>query len=257
MLRPVLDPSPAEWISSRLGGAFGAACRTVPRGYPAYARICHPAERDRGGWASWSDAATETGRRAHGGMQWHAVVGSPDPVNLTGSLWRGTPPDRGNLPAHTLTALLAVLGSHTSTSDTWFCLWEGYGWADATLSREHLDAPRLRHPGRDYVMFGGPLTAATELGWRPRPSWFEAQSPNLFWPDDRAWCVATEIDFDTTLVAGEAALIDALVKTPSLEAWRIESDTSLAADADLINRVGGKVSALPVPPCSGRTRRDP
>ncbi|RSN65328.1 hypothetical protein DMH01_02760 [Amycolatopsis sp. WAC 04182] len=238
MLRPVLDPSPAEWISPRLGGAFGAAGRTVPRGYAAYARLCHPAERDRGGWASWGEAAAETGRRAHGAMQWHALVGSPDPVNLTGSLWRGSPPGRGTLPSHSLTALLAVLGDHTSASDAWFGLWDGYGWADeATLSREHLDAPRLRHPGRDYLLFRGPLTSATELGWRPRPNWFEAQSPNLFWPDDRAWCVATEVDFDSTLVAGEEALVDALVKAPGLEVWRIESDTSLAADGDRINQL--------------------
>ncbi|MEU3626616.1 hypothetical protein [Amycolatopsis coloradensis] len=116
MLRPILDPTPAEWISSRLGGGFGAACRTVPRGYAAYARLCHPAERDRGGWANWSEAAAETGRRAHGAMQWHALVGSPDPVNLTGSLWRGSPPGRGTLPSHSLAALPAVLGDHTSTS---------------------------------------------------------------------------------------------------------------------------------------------
>jgi hypothetical protein len=238
VLLPVLDPSLADWISSRLGGAFGAATRAVPRGYDAYVRICHPAERDRGGWANWREAAAETGRRAHATMQWHALVGSPDPVNLTGSLWRGTPPDRGNLPQHTLAALLDVLADHTSTSDTWFCLWDGYGWVDSVnLTREQLDGPRLRHPGRDYLMFGGPLAAATELGWRPRPNWFEAQSPNLFWPDDRAWCVATEIDFDSTLVAGEEALVDALLKTPGLDAWRIEPDDSLAADADRINHV--------------------
>jgi hypothetical protein len=29
-----------------------------------------------------------------------------------------------------------------------------------------------------------------------------AESPCLFWPADRAWCVATEVDFDSTLVSG-------------------------------------------------------
>ncbi|MEU3626615.1 hypothetical protein [Amycolatopsis coloradensis] len=105
------------------------------------------------------------------------------------------------------------------------------------MSREQLDAPRLRHPGREYLMFAGPLASAKKLGWRPRPNWFEAQSPNLFWPDDRAWCVATEIDFDSTLVAGEEALIDALLKAPGPEVWRIEPDTSLAADGDRVDHV--------------------
>jgi hypothetical protein len=30
-------------------------------------------------------------------MQWHTIVGSPDPLNFTGSLWPGEAPERGNL----------------------------------------------------------------------------------------------------------------------------------------------------------------
>ena len=43
------DVSPAEWIAPRLTGGFGAVTRTVPCGYPAYARICHPAGARDGG----------------------------------------------------------------------------------------------------------------------------------------------------------------------------------------------------------------
>ena len=38
-----------------------------------------------------------------------------------------------------------------------------------------------------------------EAGWRP---FCVPRSPNLFWPSDHAWCVATEIDLLFTLVAG-------------------------------------------------------
>jgi hypothetical protein len=31
-------------------------------------------------------------------------------------------------------------------------------------------------------------------------------SPNLFWPAERARCMATEIDFDTTIVADSSEL---------------------------------------------------
>ena len=36
--------------------------------------------------------------------------------------------------------------------------------------------------------------------------------PNLWWPDDRAWCVASEIDLDYTLVGGPDELCVELVR---------------------------------------------
>jgi hypothetical protein len=39
-----------------------------------------------------------------------------------------------------------------------------------------------------------------------------------WWPDDRAWCVATEIDLGWTYVGGSAALISDVVANPRLEA---------------------------------------
>ena len=74
------------------------------------------------------------------------------------------------------------------------------------------------------------------IGYRITDSWFDAQSPNLFWPDDRQWCVATEIDFDSTLVAGSDALIDELMHTPLLETLPIQPGDSLQITADRINR---------------------
>lgn len=65
---------------------------------------------------------------------------------------------------------------------------------------------------RDYLLFTGPVTAATAFRNDP---WF--QSPNLWWPEDRAWFVATEIDGYSTYIGGEQACIDALVAHPHLE----------------------------------------
>jgi len=61
------------------------------------------------------------------------------------------------------------------------------------------------------------------------------QSPNLLWPVDRSWCVATEIDFDSTLVGGSAELIAAVLANPDLEAFPVRPDDSLQADADTVN----------------------
>ncbi len=43
-------------------------------------------------------------------------------------------------------------------------------------------------------------------------------APNLWWPDDGAWFVATEIDFVSTYLAGGTEAIQAVLTEPDLEA---------------------------------------
>lgn len=62
-----------------------------------------------------------------------------------------------------------------------------------------------------------------------------AQSPSIVWPDDHSWVLATEIDFDSTLVAGTTALIRELAQTPGLEVLPISSDSDLTGDGDVLN----------------------
>ena len=61
------------------------------------------------------------------------------------------------------------------------------------------------------------------------------QSPNLLWPADRAWFLATEIDFDSTLVAGDTDFIADVLACPALESWQVHPHDSLASDGDTIN----------------------
>jgi hypothetical protein len=63
------------------------------------------------------------------------------------------------------------------------------------------------------------------------------EAPNLIWPENRLWFVASEVDFDSTLVGGNAALIDGIVESSKLEAWRIRPTDSLADDADKVNSI--------------------
>jgi hypothetical protein len=90
-------------------------------------------------------------------------------------------------------------------------------------------------PDRDYLLFEGPLEAATELGRHLPGGVFFPQSPNLFWPHDRAWCAASEIDLFCTLVGGSNALAESLVSEPRLEAWRVFAHDPVSADSDEIN----------------------
>jgi len=92
--------------------------------------------------------------------------------------------------------------------------------------------PRVYLPGRDYLLFEGLLEGATDFGWYLTRDHFVPQSPNLFWPEDHAWCIASEIDLYCTLVGGPHALL----ANPALEAWRVFPDDPVTSDSDEINR---------------------
>jgi len=227
------DASPADWLAARLGGSFGAAGRTIPHGFAAYARILHPSADASGRPVRWSRVAELTGSEVHATAQWDAIAGSDDGAYVE--------PPCGNLPIEPLVALCDLLAAHSSSTDAgFFCLWEGRGQLSAVplhsaLNAAELGSTRVSLPGRDYLLLRGPLSATAELArYDGDLPW--TQSPNLFWPADRSWCVATEIDFDSTLVGGSAELVAAVLRSAELEAWPIDLDDSLASDGDRVNR---------------------
>ena len=86
--------------------------------------------------------------------------------------------------------------------------------------------------GRSYLLFEGPKAAWTTWPGM-EPHW--PQSANLIWPAERSWCIATEIDWDSTLVAGSAALVRALLADPRLETFAVWYDDDLSWRGDLVN----------------------
>ena len=89
-----------------------------------------------------------------------------------------------------------------------------------------LQAPVFELPGRQYLLFAGPIGAALSIGWWVTPTSFIAQSPSLMWPDNHAWCVATDVDFDSTLIGGNLETINAILANPHLEAWQIDPEST-------------------------------
>ena len=236
----------ADWIRERLHPFAQDVGSVVPAGFAAYARIFHPAsiEGRPGVDVRWSEVAAQSGKKVHPEMQFHALVSEPGV----------DPPREGVLSQTQAKALVALLARHTTTPNScWLCLWEGYGylnpgamvalvaarppfarlrvglgrlqlrWSRPRLPRP--DGPRVRLPGRDYLLFHAPLTEA--MGWE--------DGPNLWWPDDRAWCVASEIDFPYTYVAGPQGLIDAIVQDPSIEALPATDTDEISYSSDKIN----------------------
>jgi hypothetical protein len=172
----------------------------------------------------------------------------------------------GTMPPATLAALCDVLTRRTGSADRcWFCVWDGYhsgvssrvtatftasapppsGRAaegeesesaggeslDAGLPAEIVNGPVVALPERTYLLLGGSLYAACELSV-PGVSF---QSPNLFWPDDHAWCVATEIDLDSTYLGGSPALVRDLLADERLEACPVSEDDLVWVTSDEVN----------------------
>jgi hypothetical protein len=263
-LQPVADVSVGAWIAPRLGPFGSSVGSIVPRGFEAYARVLHPpTAANDDARVSWAEVCAATGHEPHALMAWDDIAGvvetRVDRTLVRTSAWSGGEPEEGNLDPRALRALCRRLEAHPSEAQRcFFALWEGYGWIHGSpavdtlrpeptswvgrfirrlrrrpdavppgLPEEAVAGPRLRHPGREYLLFSGPLHAATALGWQADHDWFLPQSPNLFWPEDHAWCVATEIDLRSTLIGGTAQLIASLVGEVELEAWPVSPDDSV------------------------------
>jgi hypothetical protein len=223
---------------------------------------------------TWAEIAAACGTELHALAQFHAIARrwQYDHRNPVG--WAGENPEEGNLDLAQLGALCEVLASRDRPDRHCFlAFWDGYGgtpaaWRNGPLIQQkfrqyilfegRLDAVvdasiafERRHPDPGDPSVGMHQTSAaasTALdddvehdrerkdGERNDVAAIEwAQSPNQWWPDDHSWCVATEIDFDSTLVAGTRQLIDTVLNDPRLEAFEVQPDDDLTYGGDHIN----------------------
>jgi hypothetical protein len=245
----------ADWIGARLHPfkAYDVGA-VIPTGFAAYARILHPAStwRDRAD-VRWSEVAASSGKTIHPLVQFHAIATPVPGRELEAKPWSGEP-ETGTLSDRQARALSRLGEKHMSTPEAcWFCLWEGFGYFApggmiearayfAEGSPRHL--PRLPfsfqkkpsrrsvagkrvtpNDARSYLLFTGSVGEA--VGWE--------DGPNIWWPDDRAWCVASEIDLPYSYVGGSAALIEELVADPEVEALPARLEDPVTYDSDRIN----------------------
>lgn len=257
LLEYVDDLTPAKWIAERLHPFAQDAGSIIPPGFDAYARIFHPATRRLGDLmapVTWREIAEANLRAYHPEMQFGALValvGTPTaPRSQSGLFDQG--PRTATLRLDDATALVDVLAHHTMTPGRcWFAAWEGFGsLEDGSMAlhtfgggtKERLTPddyrekpkqhPTFKLPGRGYYLARGPIHAALETVYGMR---WDYQSASLWWPDDRAWCVATEIDFDWTYVGGSKECIAAVLSSPDLEALPARLSDGVHYDSDPLN----------------------
>jgi hypothetical protein len=132
--------------------------------------------------------------------------------------------------------LVASIGVRYTSTPTlaWFAIWEGHGfgnstthlawrdppaddaerqWREAERERQHIadrehnttmgsalaSVARFDLPGRAYHLTRGSLSAMTDLRYPGDEGW---RNPDLFWPNDRSWFAATDVDFWSLYVGG-------------------------------------------------------
>jgi hypothetical protein len=253
------DVHQADWIAPRLAPWEDEYTITivVPAGFEAYARVLHPAETLDSGdrLVRWADVAAWSGMPLRKDAQFHSIA--LPPAAPSGPLLYGSQgPQEGSLYVPDAEVLAAILRDWTATpEDCWFCVWDGFGWDTAStfaaftetgqppeiieeprqdpVPAQVREGPRVHLPHRDYLLYRGPAEAVVTLASLDG-TW--GQCPNLWWPADRAWCVASEIDLQWTYVGGPRGLIDAILADGRIEALP-------AAPNDPVSRVEDWVTA--------------
>jgi hypothetical protein len=143
----------------------------------------------------------------------------------------------GTLPESAAKALVSILAAQ---GEIWIGLWDGYGFlypdrGTRWLSASRAEAPsepvvlpwrtppypdrgrrRFKLPHRDFLLYRG---RAEQI-----PGWMGG--PNLWWPDDRSWCVASEIDLPWTYAGGASDLIAKILADKALQARPLSLDES-------------------------------
>lgn len=223
---------------------------------------------------TWARAAESHGTTMHATVQWSALTRGIDDFAAPGDGRRLGHPSLGRLPPEQLAALVRLLPT-TTPDDVTIAVWVGWGELPAgsrhiglyfplgVSRRERLRAEEearrereealdpavasavrrerglLELPNREYVLLTTTVDELADPTWPERAGlgWMNGDGPMpaLVWPADRAWCIGSEIDFDSTVVAGPAEAITAIVRSNEVEALIVRPEDDLGAFADHVN----------------------
>ncbi|MFI7743120.1 hypothetical protein [Kocuria rhizosphaericola] len=258
----ILHPAPGHRRTPDPGtaGSSGPARTTEGRG---------PVD-DEASW-TWGRVAAETGSTVHPQVQWRQVAGDAGETVVLRGGWVLGPPETGRLEPDLLARLMVLAAPATTTpQELMLGVWDGWGelyphrsaplvregatarerraaraelWAavvaavDPEVARALAHGPLLELPDRRYVLLQTTAHELSDPAWPRRAGigWHHelpGPMPQLIWPADRAWCVASEIDWDSTVVGGSHDLITSVLEDGVLEAVRIEPSDDLSWDGD-------------------------
>jgi hypothetical protein len=235
------DVHQGDWVKRRLDDpSTGMVSSIVPAGFEAYARLLHPVETAQHGarLVRWREVANWGNQTLTPQSDWLSVA-MPQYRPKLPRPWKSQGPMKGTLYRDDAHVLAAIAGNFTASPQRcWCCIWDGFGWWSRSwllppghlatsppptpIPTEAREWPKVQTQYRNYFLYEESLKDsfmdAVEL--------LEGHSPNLWWPFDHAWCVSTEIDLDSTYVAGSRSFIDAVIESEGLEAFEVGPDDS-------------------------------
>lgn len=231
----------------------------------------HPIVEERA-W-TWARFAARTGRHVHPLVQWVALSGQEPPAAVGfDDGWTVGPPEEGQLDQAVLATLAEHLRAATTTPDDLVAaVWDGWGdlnsgsaWSSFVVGepseeqlrqlQEQAEQRRIRKaaaaralasptfawPGREFHLLSASLALFSETDWldgTPVDVWPAAgHTPQMLWPEDHSWVLATEIDWDCTIIAGSRDLVAEVLDDPRLEAFAVADTDDLTWTSDRINR---------------------
>ncbi|HTZ63241.1 MAG TPA: hypothetical protein VMB51_03990 [Solirubrobacteraceae bacterium] len=255
------DASAAEWVLANVRDFNYTVGSIVPTVFEAYARVFHPAQRglwDASEEVRWTEVAAGNSRVMHPAAEWGSLTGSWQ-IDSQPGLWEAAP-DVGRLPAMLGKRLADVLAGLTELEQGRYGVWEGWGRPALFVPREEVPeedrqhaeederrvlregeveiaawrdlldhAPKFALPHRTMHLLTGALSAVSAFYENHR------NPPSLWWPEDRAWCVGTDIDLMTTYVGGSRRAIEELLADEQLEVLPVSVDQGVTWKADTIN----------------------
>jgi hypothetical protein len=233
-VRWLRDTSPAAWATSLLDESFDQVSALVPGGYEAYARLVHPPQSGpRVGTLPIAErrflidilrAETTTPARC-----WFCVAETRG-LDDQGVAERVRLPSGG--PRYLLHAGPIEMALASPPEKTVRLVIK----KDATLAEIGEDLKAQAGPQYGFL-FPKDATAAELAEALNGASWsvLAEQSPGLWWPDDRAWFVATGGDLTSSYVGGSRRLVDRLKAEPKLQAFVANLTDSLFEARDTID----------------------
>lgn len=210
-LRAEPDAACAAWIFDALApmdepGVPLCVSAFVPRQFEAVVRVLHPWCDESQQAVRWSTVAKRAGYPTIDAFS----SAQRYPLESVAGMY---PTEEGEVDARTAEALIGVLRNATATpEDVTFAVWVGWGDIPPAL---FPGAAQVRQPIRDYFLLRGPIDGVLSPINTHRSD--DTARAALWWPQDRSWVVATEIDFSWTFVAGSAELAKALLEREDLE----------------------------------------
>lgn len=206
MIVPSLSAVSAAWVTSGTTPPLLAVGGLIPKEYPAYARVLHGVKS-----GTWRSVAEDAGVPLKSTTQWEEIkITRAGEVNLDS-------PRKGTLESRESEVLSKHLAHHTRTPENcWFGVWEG--WGDIYPPS---GATSFRWFMRDLYLLNGAVLDSPFVSTRGATVW---------WPEDQSWFVATEVDYDSTIVGGSVSAIEELLSS-NLSAIKIEAFDSLVLNA--------------------------